>query len=169
MLDTDSDLFHSLCKAGLNATKVEALICLNLMGGPWQGSGNLGKLAGALEQFMTMQTPEHPLFQSCYDFLSDSKHGNDRPWNFGSHEHQADVWHWVKTADVFQKKYETVKLSRWHNFTAKAARLTRFAGPLFFAIMVYSFSEQWYKSIYDTPLGGRSFTSLMDQASGQIW
>ena len=69
---------------------------------------------------------------ACQESLSDTRHGNERPRNFGSFEHQADIWQWVKTSDVFQKKFDTVELGRWHNFTAKASRLRTFAGPLFF-------------------------------------
>ena len=74
----------------------------------------------------------------------------------------------MKTADVFHRKFDQVKLSRWHNFTAKVPRLQKYAGALFFALLVYGFSEQWFKSIYETPLGGESFTNIMTDDAGQI-
>ena len=149
------------CKAGLNALKIEALLALNLMGGPWQGAGNLGKLHGAMEHFLSTQSPEHPLFQACYPLLTETKHLNVFPFNYGSAEHQQEVWQWVKTLPIWFRKFEVVKSGRWHNFTSKSSRLEKYSGAVFFAILVFGFAEQWYKSIYETPLGGASFSNIM--------
>ena len=156
------------CEAGLNALKIEALLVLNLMVGPWQGAGNLGKLHGAMEQFLSTQCPEHPLFQACYPYLTETKHMNVFPFNYGSPEHQQEVWEWLKTLPIWFQKFEVVKSGRWHNFTAKSSRLEKYCGAVFFAILIFGFAEGWYKSIYETPLGGASFSDIMveDDADG---
>ncbi|CAE7547735.1 SLC38A1 [Symbiodinium sp. CCMP2592] len=157
----DNNVKLTFKQAGLNALKIEALLVLNLMAGPWQGAGNLGKLHGAMEQFLSTQSPEHPLFQACYPFLTETKHMNVFPFNYGSPEHQQEVWEWLRTLPIWFQKYEVVKTGRWHNFTAKSSRLEKYSGAVFFAILVFGFAEQWYKSIYDTPLGGASFSNIM--------
>ena len=52
---------------------------------------------------------------------------------------------------------------------SKTSRLEKYCGAVFFAILIFGFAEGWYKSIYETPLGGASFSDIMvedDDADG---
>eukprot|EP00971_Amphidinium_carterae_P163508 3242238-Amphidinium_carterae.2 len=133
----DNNVKMALTRAKLNPLKFQSIIALNLLGGPWGESGNMGRFAGCLSAYRDRASIREPLFQQMYEDLALDKELGVVVWNMGTEEHMQATLDWLFRLPVWTHKQETIKTGRWHNYTQRVQRVrTEGAALLFVGILV---------------------------------
>lgn len=153
-------------RAGLNPIKVEMAVNMNGLQGPWSEAANYGKVRGCAEQYLRNNDHTCPIFQAVYEWIAIDGNGGVRPMHLGSEEHIKLTWESLKSNPVFTRKFDTVKMGRWHNWTQKMFRVMEYGSTLLLILIVMAVQEGWIKNVYDSPLGGGSFQRSLDVDAG---
>ena len=145
-------------KSHLSSIRVSAILALNFSQGPWNEGAYQHKLRDCLQQWLSTNSCQHPLFLAAYESIALDRHSGDLPAAFGTEEHMAETYLWLHRLDIFGTRHRAVKTGRWHNLAASIDRLATTGAGIVLAGVLAGMADGTYSVIADTPLGGASFT-----------
>jgi hypothetical protein len=152
---------HNLVKmacveAGLYIIILETVVGLNLPGGPWDGDAFFNALVSTGRSFLANADYTSSIFQHFYENIC--KERGLVSHDFNTKAHQEQVWHSLRYCKTLQRKGAKVKLGRWLGwFRAFGEKKSEWSIFLMF-LVVLGIAKGLWKTLWDSPLHGRSAT-----------
>eukprot|EP00971_Amphidinium_carterae_P352440 6492597-Amphidinium_carterae.3 len=164
----DDNMKLAIRQGGLSPVRACALVCMNLMAGPWGENSNYSRLRDAFYQWFQTHSSADPLFALAYASIAEEKHQGRMPANAGSQEHMQETYAWALENAPFDGRGPVVKAARWHNYAFRSSFLKNKSSLVVFASVILGLADNVYKSIYDTPYGGRTWAALSQEGARKI-
>eukprot|EP00971_Amphidinium_carterae_P053755 1058577-Amphidinium_carterae.2 len=161
----DDNVKLAVRHAGLSPVHACSLLCMNLMAGPWGENSNYHRLREGYYQWFTTHTAEDALFSLAYPSIAEEKHQGIMPSNAGSVEHMEEVFKWALENGPFDGRGPIVKAARWHNYAHRSTFIKTKSSLVVFAAVILGLVDNMYKSIFDTPYGGRTWAALSQEGT----
>ena len=143
---------NSMTMSGCLLIKLESMLVHSFAMGPWQGCANFGCIKDAVQEWTSSCTVSDPLFQTMYPTICRHFYKGRLPQDYGSVEHQTEMWSGMASHIVFLHAGMRAKMNRWYQLMLKTQLFRPYLGMVLAVCLYVGISKGWWQNIADTPL-----------------
>ena len=142
---------NAFAASGLTLVRLEAGIAYTFSAGPWHGDAFHGTLVDGVQQWHASSSHLDPLFQLMYPHIVLDSTGGRPPLDFGSQEHQLEVWNSLPSCCGLVRQGMQIKYSRWYQFVEKTVLFAPHWSTILAVCLYVAMFKGWVSSLAEFP------------------